>query len=187
TGKQLAELGVDYVDACVGGSSAQVRRGEAVVMAGGSVQAWERSRDLFDAFAKKSWLLGPPGSGARMKLVFNLVLGLNRAVLAEGLEFAAHAGIAPSQALEVLREGAAYSGVMDTKGERMVTADFSPEARLSQHRKDVRLILAAAERWGAVTPLSHVHDALLERAEALGYGQADNSAVITAFQSRPDR
>lgn len=84
-------------------------------------------------------------------------------------------------ALEVLRSGAAYSRVMDTKGLKMLTGDFSPEARLSQHHKDVRLILKAAEQGGAKVPLSTVHDELLTQLDSLGLGDSDNSAIIRAF------
>ena len=71
---------------------------------------------------------------------------------------------------------------MDTKGRKMLTGDFEPEARLSQHLKDVRLILAAGERCGAKLPLTTVHRALLEQAEAAGYGASDNSAIIQVFR-----
>jgi 3-hydroxyisobutyrate dehydrogenase-like beta-hydroxyacid dehydrogenase len=112
----------------------------------------------------------------------NLVLGLNRAALAEGLTFARSLGLDPGLTLAVLREGAAYSRAMDAKGPKMIAGDFTPQARLSQHLKDVRLILAEARRAGAATPLSDVHRALLEAAEAAGYGEADNSAVIRAYE-----
>ena len=83
-----------------------------------------------------------------MKLVSNLVLGLNRAALAEGLSFAKAIGVDPVAALEVLRGSAAYSRVMDIKGNKMLTNDFSVQAKLSQHFKDVRIILSLAADSG---------------------------------------
>ena len=179
---RLAERGVQYVDATIVGSSAQVRTGDAVVIAGGDAAAFEQARPLVEAFAKTAFHVGPSGSGARMKLVVNLVLGLNRAVLAEGLSFAERCGIDRELALEVLRAGTAYSKVMDTKGTKMLSGDFEPEARLSQHLKDVRLILAEAERAGALVPLSKMHRQLLEQAEGAGLGEKDNSAIIEVFR-----
>ena len=67
----------------------------------------------------------------------------------------------PSAALEVLRSGPAYSRAMDAKGHKMIEADFTPEARLSQHLKDVRLILEAGRRTGAELPFSRLHEGLL--------------------------
>jgi 3-hydroxyisobutyrate dehydrogenase-like beta-hydroxyacid dehydrogenase len=119
-----------------------------------------------------------------MKLALNLVLGLNRAVLAEGLTFAEALGLNPETALEVLRAGPAWSRVMETKGGKMLRRDFTPEARLSQHLKDVRLILAAGERGGAPLPLSSLHREILERAEAEGLGAEDNSAVIEIWRRK---
>ena len=78
-----------------------------------------------------------------------LVLGLNRAALAEGLAFARRCGLDASAVLDILRTGAAYSRVMDAKGAKMIGGDFSPEAKLAQHVKDVRLILETGSRSGA--------------------------------------
>jgi 3-hydroxyisobutyrate dehydrogenase-like beta-hydroxyacid dehydrogenase len=180
-GAALAERGVAYLDATVSGSSAQVRRGEATLLVGGPADAFARCRDLLGSFARAAHHLGPCGSGARMKLVTNLVLGLNRAALAEGLAFAGALRLDAPSALALLRDGPAYSRVMDLKGAKMVRGDFEPEARLAQHLKDVRLILAAAEETGLPLPLSRAHRRLLEAAESAGCGALDNSAVIRAY------
>jgi 3-hydroxyisobutyrate dehydrogenase-like beta-hydroxyacid dehydrogenase len=181
-GAKLAKAGIDYVDATVLGSSRLVRNGAAIVMAGGRRQAFDAAAPLFNTFASRAFYLGSFGAGARMKLVANLALGLHRAVLAETLSFAGACGVSPTDALEVLKAGAAYSRVMEDKGEKMLHHDFSVEARLSQHLKDVRLILAAARAKNAKTPLSQVHRQLLERLEAAGYGNLDNSAIIMAYE-----
>ena len=83
---------------------------------------------LILAIARQVFHVGPCGSGRRMKLVVNLVLGLHRAVLAEGLAFAASSGLDPAAALEALRGGPAWSRVMDTKGPKMLQRDFTPIA-----------------------------------------------------------
>jgi 3-hydroxyisobutyrate dehydrogenase-like beta-hydroxyacid dehydrogenase len=116
-----------------------------------------------------------------MKLVVNLVLGLNRAVLAEGLTFAQRIGIEPRQTLEVLMAGPAFSRIMETKGEKMLRGDFTAEARLAQHHKDVKLILDEAARSDTDLPLSTLHEALLAGLVAAGAGDLDNSAIIKAF------
>jgi 3-hydroxyisobutyrate dehydrogenase-like beta-hydroxyacid dehydrogenase len=118
-----------------------------------------------------------------MKLISNLVLGLNRAALAEGLVFARAIGVDTERALEVLMGTMAYSRTMDTKGRKMVEGDFSVQARLSQHLKDVRLILNAALSADQPLPLTEAHRRLLEAAEAAGRGDADNSAIIEAFKA----
>ncbi len=180
--EQLAKRRIHYVDATVVGNSEQVRRGNVIVLAGGTRQALSNCADIFDCFATRTFYVGPCGSGARMKLVVNLVLGLNRAVLAEGLSFAEAVGVSPKRALEILKRGAAYSRVMDTKGHKMLNRDFRPQAKLSQHHKDVRLILSQGKKAKAHLPMTTLHNQLLKRVIAAGNGELDNSAIIKAFE-----
>lgn len=183
-GRSVAERGGRYLDATIAGSSAQIRSGEVLVLVGGEADVIADCDPLFRTFAKDVFPVGACGAGARMKLVVNLVLGLHRAVLAEGLAFAERTGVDPRRALEVLRAGPTYSRVMDTKGEKMLAGDFTPQARLAQHLKDVRLILSTGAAAEAVLPLSTLHAELLAGLVAQGAGELDNSAIIQAFRPR---
>lgn len=182
---RLAAHGVRYLDTTISGNSQQVAAGDAVLtMVGGDAEDFTAALELLHVLTPRVRHVGPSGSGARMKLVTNLVLGLNRAVLAEGLCFAEQLGFTRRAALEVLLDSMAYSAVMDTKGEKMVTEDFTPQARLAQHLKDVRLMLQAAEAKQFNLPFTTVHRQLLEAAEAAGLGPLDNSALIQVLGAR---
>jgi 3-hydroxyisobutyrate dehydrogenase-like beta-hydroxyacid dehydrogenase len=182
-----SEDGIAYLEAPFSGSSEQTRRGEAMTMVSGSAEVFEACRDLWDCLAAKTFYVGPWGNAARMKLLTNLVLGLNRATLAEGLVFAQRVGLDKSAALNVLIASAGYSRVMDTKGQKMLRGDFTPQARLSQHLKDIRLVLQEADRGGAKLPLSSLHLELLEQAEKSGLGELDNSAILRLIESIADQ
>jgi 3-hydroxyisobutyrate dehydrogenase-like beta-hydroxyacid dehydrogenase len=179
--ERLRSVGVGYVDATLAGSSEQVRRGEATVISGGEAADMARAEPILATWSPRRFHVGPAGSGARMKLIVNLVLGLNRAVLAEGLALARACGIEPSAALDVLMATPAFSAAMQTKGPKMAARDYAPQAKLAQHAKDVGLIRTLAERHGQLVPLTDVHAQLLARAIELGWGEADNSAVIEAL------
>lgn len=181
-GATLAALGAHYLDAPFSGSSEQTRHGEATAIVGGPREVFDACHDLFACCAAKTIYAGASGNGSRMKLVSNLVLGLNRAALAEGLVFAESLGIDASAALEVLMTSMSYSKIMDTKGKKMIEGDYRVQARLSQHLKDIRLILEAARSQGQPLPLSETHANLLEAAESAGFGDADNCAIIEAFR-----
>ncbi|MBM3842988.1 MAG: NAD(P)-dependent oxidoreductase [Verrucomicrobia bacterium] len=181
---ELAARGVSYLDATVSGSSSQLREGAAVLMVGGETEAFAACGDLLAPLGRATFHCGGAGAGARMKLVTNVVLGLNRAALAEGLALAQGLGLDARQALAVMQGGPAYSRIMDRKGERMLSGNFVPEARLSQHLKDVRLILEQGDAAGLPMTLSHAHRAILEEAEAAGLGALDNSAIIRVLTAR---
>jgi 3-hydroxyisobutyrate dehydrogenase-like beta-hydroxyacid dehydrogenase len=184
-GNQLRDKNVHYVEATVAGSSRQMRNGSATLFLGGDAKVIQSQQKVFEALSAKSFHLSGVGAASRFKLVHNLILGLHRAVLAEGLCFAESLGFAPADVLAILKQTPAASAVMDSKGEKMVSRDWSPEARLSQHLKDVRLILESAERTGTPAPLSQVHRELLEQAEQLGFGEADNTAILEAYRRHP--
>lgn len=180
-GESLAERGINYLEANVAGSSMQMRDGTATVFLGGSRQVIDPVEAILSVIAPRRQHLGPIGAASKFKLVHNLVLGLHRAVLAEGLCFAESLGFSPTETLAILQETPAASSVMATKGENMATRTFDVQARLSQHLKDVRLILDIAARAGARVHMSELHCRLLERAESLGFGEVDNSAIIEAY------
>ena len=179
---ELRRMGVDYLDSTVAGSSDMVRRHEATILVGGSKLAFERCEDVYSALSAKTFHVGESGSGARMKLVVNLAIGLNRAVLGEALAFGESLGFDSHQIVDVLINTPAHSDAMDTKGVEMATNDFKPQARLRQHLKDVRLILAAARNNQANVPLSKLHERLLQDLVDAGMGDLDSSAVINAFR-----
>lgn len=179
---QMADAAIAFVEAGVSGSSELFGRGEAALLAGASPEAIEAARGILDALSPVVFHLGPVGSGARMKLVSNLVVGLNRLVLAEAVNLAEKAGIPASHLLEVLRSGPGHSRAVELKGRKMAEGDYEPEARLAQHLRDVELILDLGRRVDAQLPLSTLHRELLERAVGEGLGELDNSAVVEVLR-----
>jgi 3-hydroxyisobutyrate dehydrogenase-like beta-hydroxyacid dehydrogenase len=182
---RFAARGVPYLDCEIGGSSRQTAAGDAIVICGGDPQAFASCQEILTAISGCVFHTGPPGTGTRMKLALNIAIGLHRAVLAEALTFAERNGVDPARALEILKSGPAYSRAMDVKGARMLSSDFTPEARLAQHLKDVRLILETGRLAGAHLPLSAVHQQLLSQAVEAGLGGQDNSSIIEIFRHPP--
>lgn len=180
---RLAARGVRLVDGPLSGSSQQIREGTAVMMMGGDREACDALEPVLAAIAPRHFLLGPPGSGARAKLATNLLLGLNRAALAEALVFAEALGLALPAFLELVRATPAYSRAVDAKGQRMIDGEFAPpQSRITQHRKDLALMLEAAKRAGHALPLTAAHAALLDAAIADGAGDLDNAAIIDTIR-----
>jgi len=182
--QRLRKQGIYFLDATISGSSQQVRDKKAVFMVGGDKAAFETCMDVFETLTEKVFYLGPSGNGSKAKLASNLILGLNRLALAEGLVFAGKLGLEPGAFFELLKVTPAYSAIMDTKGKKMLNGDFTPQARLRQHHKDVSIILKYAEKAGQELPLSTVHLDVLEAAIAAGEGELDNSAVIREIKRR---
>ena len=182
--KRVIPRGIRYLDVPVSGTSDQVRRGDGVALIGGDAAIAAELRDVFDALFKRSFHVGKIGDGGRAKLAVNLILGLNRLALAEGLVFAERLGLDPAAFLPVAKGSASYSQVMETKGPKMLSGDFSPEGRAEQTLKDARLMLdQAAAKWQKLS-LLEVHADVLEACVRAGEADLDNSVVIKEVRRR---
>ena len=175
---RLKTGGIDFIEAPLSGSSSQIAQGEATMLLGGDADAIAAQAQVLQALATQRLHVGPAGMGARAKLATNLVLGLNRAALAEGMVFAERMGIAPEQFLQWVLATPARSDAAASKGPLMVSGSFAPQSRVRQHLKDVDLMLEAARRAGQKLPLSETHATLMRAAVAAGDGDLDNAAVI---------
>jgi len=176
--------GIRYLDMPVSGTSDQVRRGDGVALIGGDMTIADDVTDVLDALFVRRFHVGKVGDGGRAKLAVNLILGLNRLALAEGLVFAERLGLNPAAFLEVARGSASYSQVMETKGPKMVRDDYSPEGRVKQTLKDAHLMLDQAAAVGQKLSTLEVHVDVLEACVRAGEADLDNSAIIKEVRRR---
>ena len=182
--KRIIPRGIRYLEVPVSGTSDQVRRGDGAALIGGDIVIAEEVKDVLDALFARRFHVGKIGDGGRAKLAVNLILGLNRLALAEGLVFAERLGLDPAAFLDVARGSASYSQVMETKGPKMVRGDFSPQGRVKQTLKDVRLMLDQAASAGQKLSMLEVHADVLEACVRAGESDLDNSAVIREVRRR---
>jgi putative dehydrogenase len=182
-GARVAER-LRFLEVPVSGTSEQMRQGDGVGLIGGDAWIADAAAPALDALFPRRFHIGQVGDGGRAKLAVNLVLGLNRMALAEGLVFAARLGLDPAAFLAVARSSAAASQVMDTKGPKMVAGDFAPEGRVRQTLKDTHLMLEQAHKAGQKLPLLEIHADVLEACVRCGEGEQDNSIVIEEIRRR---
>jgi putative dehydrogenase len=183
-GERVTPRGLRLLETPISGASGQVARGEGVGLIGGDPKILPEIEPLLRALFPTYFHIGRIGDGGRAKLAVNLILGLNRLALAEGLTFARRLGLDPDAFLKVARSSAAYSQVMDVKGAKMVHGDFTPEGRVTQHLKDVHLMFEQAARVKQQLPTLAVHADVLEALVRAGEGDLDNSAVIKEIARR---
>ncbi len=181
---RVRSSGVTVLEVPISGTSAQITQGDGVGLIGGDAPVAEACADILDAICPRRFFTGAIGNGARTKLAINLILGLNRAALAEGLVFAERLGLDTRTFLEVARGSAAYSQIMDVKGDKFVRGDYRPHGKIAQHLKDVNMMVDLAGRAGQALPLMEVVRTLLIDNVRHGEGDLDNSALIEEIRRR---
>ncbi|MEM7463431.1 MAG: NAD(P)-dependent oxidoreductase [Pseudomonadota bacterium] len=180
-GKAAEAKSIELIEAPLSGTSKQLAKGDAVFFVGGNVSCVDRLASLFGAMGKTHHYVGELGNGNRTKLAINLILGLNRAALAEGLVLAERLGLEPGEFLKLAQGSAANSAVMATKGPLMVSQDFNPQGRISQSYKDFSLIVGAANSVDQKLPFGETYLAMMNDCIENGEEAFDNAAIISAI------
>jgi len=183
-GGRLAGSKLRFLETPVSGTSEQVRQGDGVGLIGGDPKTAEDIAPILDALFPRRFHIGKIGDGGRAKLAVNLILGLNRMALAEGLTFAERMGLDPGAFLKVAVGSASSSQVMPTKGPKMLARDFSPEGRVKQTLKDVHMMLDQGEQLGQELPMLKVHCDVLESCVRAGEAERDNSIIVEEIRRR---
>jgi 3-hydroxyisobutyrate dehydrogenase-like beta-hydroxyacid dehydrogenase len=181
---QLRQKGIEMLDSTISGTSDMCAIKDTIFMVGGKKEIFEACEPIFAAMSREWIYMGDNGSGAVIKLIVNLVLSLNRMALAEGLTLAKKAGLDQGQTLGVLKKSAAFSKIMDQKGDRMVNRQFLPPAgHLAIHYKDVRLMLALGAKLDCPLPLLSLDAQALASEMCKGRGQWDSSDIISFYDA----
>jgi len=182
---RVASRGLAFLEVPVSGTSAQVERGDGVGLVAGDEAAAKDADPVIAAICPKRFYLGAAGNGGRAKLAINLILGLNRAAIAEGVAFAERMGLEPRAFLDVAKGSAAYSQVMDVKGEFWASDRFEPPmSRVDQSLKDFKLMLEMGERLGAGLPFAERYAELMSDCVERGESALDNAIIINAIRRR---
>lgn len=179
------QSGIDLIEAPISGTSADLAEGEAIMMVAGNPSSIEALAPVFDVLVRAHHNVGDIGNGNNAKLAINLILGLCRVAVAEGLVFAEAIGIDPAEFLILAQDSAASSKVMFSKGPKMVARDFSPLGRVTQCAKDLRLIQETATKAGQGLPMADRYMEILERSLAAGEGDLDNSGAMLEIERTP--
>jgi 3-hydroxyisobutyrate dehydrogenase-like beta-hydroxyacid dehydrogenase len=173
---ELKGRGIRFLDTAVSGTSTMAQAGDLVVIAGGEKEDFEACRSYLAGFSRAAYHMGPSGSGARTKLIINLILAGNRLALAEGLLLGEKAGLEANNLLSVLRDGACSSKTMVDKGPKMIAADYAPQGILKISLKDSRLMLEMAQKLGAPLLMTGIYSQLMQAAYEKGLGDMDTVA-----------
>ena len=181
-GKAAAAKALGFLDAPMSGTSAMVERGDGAVFVAGDRARADACQPIFDAIAKKTHYLGNVGMASVAKLATNLLVGLNTAALAEALVLGAKGGLAPAVLVDIFKESAAASKMVDVRGPLMASHRFDPQMKIDLFLKDFKLMLEEGLRLGVPLPLTSVTQQLTLATALAGRGEEDLAAIITTFE-----
>lgn len=181
-GAAVAAKKLGFLDAPMSGTSAMVERGDCTIFVAGERKRADRCQPIFNAIAKKTVFVGAVGMASLAKLATNLIVGLNTAVLAEAFVLAAKGGLEPRKLLEILKESAADSKMLEVRGPLMANHRFNAQMKIDLFLKDFKLMLEEGQRLGVSLPLTSITQQLATATAVAGHGEEDLAAIVTTFE-----
>jgi 3-hydroxyisobutyrate dehydrogenase-like beta-hydroxyacid dehydrogenase len=182
--RRLAERGIRYLDAPVGGSIDAAERAELTFYVGGEAEDLDRARPYLDRMGRQIERMGAVGSGSAMKLVNNLMTIGIVGLLAEALAAGESLGLERARTVELLRQGGGASTMLERKREYLATRTYPPQFLVGHARKDLALFERAAKAAGCATALAREVRRLCDEAIVAGHAGDDYSSIAEAARAR---
>lgn len=173
---------VGFLDAPLSGGQAGAESGQLTIMVGGDADVYERVLPVMQCYAKACTHIGPVGSGQLAKMANQICIAGVVQGLSEALHFVKRAGLDPAAVIGAISKGAAQSWQMENRWETMVNNDFEFGFAVEWMRKDLRIALDEADRYGANLEMTRLVDGFYKEVQELGGNRWDTSSLIARLE-----
>jgi 3-hydroxyisobutyrate dehydrogenase len=180
---QAAIQGVRLLDLAISGSTPAVEAGTVTLLAGGEQRTFEECAPIYESIAKQWFLIGPGPAGILMKLVVNLLLGVEMQAIAEAVSLGEHLLLDRNVLLDVLSKTTLIPPALTGKIQKIRNGDYSPQFPLRLMSKDMDLVMEAAETSSAVLPAAAVVQSVLASSLSAN-GDLDLAAVASVVSGQ---
>jgi len=179
-------LGASMLDAPVSGSVTAAINGTLAIMASGPEDAFRTVEPLLRRLGRTVTYVGQGGQALLLKLAINISLAAQMLAFSEGVLLAERGGIDPALAATVMTGSAIGSPMLQARAPLMLNLPGQAWFDVQLMHKDIRLALEAARQLSVAAPSAAVADAMLAKAEELGYAKRDIAAFFEVLARMAD-
>jgi 3-hydroxyisobutyrate dehydrogenase-like beta-hydroxyacid dehydrogenase len=178
---EFSQAGLTMLDAPISGSPVTLAAGQASIMVGGDMTAFERVRPVLLDIGAKATYIGQNGLAVQMKLAINLVLMVEVIAFGEGVALAEKGGVAREVAVEAMLNSVAASPVLGYRGPFILEGKMPevPLADVNLQQKDMLLVLELGRKMGSPVPLAAAANEMMNACRGLGIDHRD---FVTAHE-----
>lgn len=181
--RRLDDSGIILLDCTVSGSRATCLAGDLATFASGDKAAFERSADVFAAFANPLHWMGEFGNASRIKYVLNYLVCINNAASAEALAYATKMGLDPHQVYELVNTSVARSRIWELRAKMMVDGDYTTSrGTYNISRKDAKIIGQIAQEIESPAPVFNAALQMHFAGMAQGYSDMDTASLYEIYK-----
>lgn len=179
--RRAAEKGVHSLDAPVSGGDIGAKNAALSIMIGGPTDVVAAVEPCFSLMGTTIVRQGDHGAGQHTKMVNQILIASTMVAMAEGLLYAARAGLDLESVLTSVSPGAAGSWAVSNLAPRVLAGNFAPGFFVDHLIKDLSIALEEAESMGLTLPgLAQAHS-LYRALQAQGRGQDGTQALVFAL------
>ncbi len=177
--------GLRFLDAPVSGGTTGAEAGSLTFMTGGTEEAFDAARPLFDVMGQKAVLCGPAGSGQAAKICNNMILGISMIGVCESFALAEKLGLSAEALFDVVSTSSgscwsvnSYCPVPGVGPKSPADNGYRPGFAAALMLKDLRLSQQAAADADAATPMGALAAKLYETFTGSDLQGRDFSAML---------
>jgi 3-hydroxyisobutyrate dehydrogenase-like beta-hydroxyacid dehydrogenase len=179
--------GVFFLDAPVSRGTKAAENGTLNFMVGGDQASFDAAKPYIETMGIDIILCGGPGAGQAVKLMNNMIVVQTVRAIAEALKVAQESGAVDGKVLfETLTTGSADSFVLRNHGLNSMLPGTHPAKTfpVKYIKKDLGYALELAESCGVVMTGAETTMDLLNKAEAMEFGDRYYTIIIDALEKR---
>ena len=174
--------GAGFIDAPVSGGTAGAESGTLTIMCGGEEAVFDKAKPALQSTGGNIYLAGPSGSGAVIKLVNQLLVGIHVAAAAEAVVMGAKAGADPNVILEIIGNSFGGSAMLKRSIPMALGRNFKAGTPVSLILRDLGTIGQMCSDVGARLTLGKVAESLFNEAHIAGLSENDMASIFKVFE-----
>jgi 3-hydroxyisobutyrate dehydrogenase len=185
--------GAELLDAPISGGPVKARAGTMSLMLAATEAARQRHAQVLDDMAGSVFPISErAGDAARVKLLNNLLAGVNLVAGAAALAAGERMGLNPIGLQQVIAASSGQSWIVDDRLPRALAGDYAPRAHAHILTKDLTLALQMLQAAGETSPFGEAALAVFRAACEAGWAERDDAVVLdvarfSAPRASPDR
>ena len=184
---RVAATGAQMLEAPVSGSLPAAESGTLIIYVGGSAEALETARPVFEQLGQKIIHIGENGQALATKIAINLNLPAQLISLFEGVLLAERSGIPRAAALDALLNSVAASTAMKYRGPFILKMPEEVWFSAAMMKKDIQLALELGQELGVVLRSAELVDEMLTQAVEAGWGDEDFAVLFNVVEKLSEK
>jgi 3-hydroxyisobutyrate dehydrogenase-like beta-hydroxyacid dehydrogenase len=179
---RVAAMGAQMLEAPVSGSLPAAESGTLIIYIGGSAEALEKVRPVFEQLSQKIIHVGENGQAVATKIAINLNLPIQLIALFEAVLLAERSGIPRAAALDALLNSVIASTALKYRGPFILKMPEEVWFSAAMMQKDILLALELGEELGVSLGTVELVNEMLTKAIEMGYSDEDFAVLFKVVE-----